>query len=164
MLLISAFMFAAPSAAAEHGIGAYNIKVTSEYVKATGVCSCSLMHDRLHHTKVFKNYCPNCHSKGTLAFEQGSISWTSPEGLWYCTKCDIDYCLVHGKSHDSRGKYLIHTTVPVAQKVQNNTQIPNNIQKVNAQVQEEEFIEIVIDNKKYIISKQKLDELKKAIS
>jgi hypothetical protein len=151
-------MFTAPSQAAEHKIGAYNVKVTKDYVKATGVCSCSLMTDRLHHTKVFKNYCPNCHSKGTLAFEQGSISWTSPEGLWYCTKCDIDYCLVHGKSHDSRGEYLTHTNVPVVQKV------PDNVQKVNAQFQEAEFVEIVIDNKKYRISKQKLEELKKAIS
>jgi hypothetical protein len=151
-------MFAAPSSAAEHGIGAYNVKVTKEYVKATGVCSCSLMTDRLHHTKVYKNYCPNCHSKGTLTFEQGSISWTSPEGLWYCIKCDVDYCLVHGKSHDHRGLYLIPTKEPTVQKPL------YNAQKVNAQFKEEEYIEIVMDNKKYRINKQKLEELKKAIS
>ena len=150
-------MFAAPSAATEHGIDAYNVKVTSEYVKATGVCSCSLMTDRLHHTEVFKNYCPNCHSKGTIRFEQGSISWTSPEGLWYCTKCDIDYCLVHGKSHDYRGKYLIHTTEPLVQ-------VPDNAKKVNAQFKEEEYMKILVDNKEYKINKQKLEELKKAIS
>jgi hypothetical protein len=155
-------MFTAPSQAAEHKIGAYNVKVTKDYVKATGVCSCSLMDDRLHHTKVFKNYCPNCHSKGTLTFEQGSISWTSPEGLWYCTKCDIDYCLVHGKSHDYRGKYLTPTTIPKTEPVVQ--KVPDNAQKVNAQFKEEEYIEIIVGNQKYKISKQKLEELKKAIS
>jgi hypothetical protein len=80
-------------------ISAKNIKVTSEYVEADGVCSCSLMEDRSHHHSIFENYCPACGSKGTLKFEQGSISYTCPEGMWYCTNCDADYCLVHGKEH-----------------------------------------------------------------
>lgn len=147
-------MFAAPSAAAERGIGAHNVKITKDYVKSSGVCSCSLMKDRIHHTRIFKNYCPNCHSKGSLNFEQGSASWTSPEGLWYCTRCDMDYCLVHGKSHDRRGEYLIPTKEPP---------VPN-AQKVNAQFEEEEYIEVVIYDNKYKFKKQRLKELKESIS
>ena len=27
--------------------------------------------------------------------------------MWYSTITDMDFCLVHGKSHDNRGIYLI---------------------------------------------------------
>ncbi|MBI5679863.1 MAG: hypothetical protein HZC47_03080 [Methanobacterium sp.] len=158
MFLIAAFSFAAPSAAAEHGVGAYNIKITSDYVKAAGVCSCSLCSDRYHHTVVFKNYCPNCHLKGTLTFEQGSASWTSPEGLWYCTRCDMDYCLVHGKSHDSRGEYLTHTTEPVTQPVTQN--VTPDTPKVQAQTIDEGYVELIVSNQKYKFKKSELNKFK----
>ena len=134
-------MFAAPSAAAEHGIGAYKIKVTNEYVMATGVCSCSLCTNRYHHTRIFYNKNPSTGNKGVLHFEQGSSSWTSPEGLWVASDTDMDFCLVHGKSHDNRGIYLIPYNGVIngyivkngyftKQKVQNNTAIQNSTQKI----------------------------------
>lgn len=167
-------MFAAPSQAAEHGIGAYKVKVTKEYVMATGVCSCSLCTDRYHHTKVFYNKNPATGHKGVLYFEQGSSSWTSPEGLWAARDTDMDFCLVHGKSHDHRGVYLIPYNGVIdgyivkngyftKQKVQEIT-INQNQTHVQAKTVEEKYMEVVFNNKKYWINKEKLEELKKAIS
>ena len=34
------------------------------------------------------------------------------EGIWVCSKCDMDFCLVHGKSHDNRNLYLSHYKIP----------------------------------------------------
>jgi|GEM_PF-4827372 len=28
----------------------------------------------------------------------------NPEGMWYCTRCDSDYCLVHGTEHSKNPK------------------------------------------------------------
>lgn len=92
--------------------------------------------------------------KGTLTFEQGSASWTSPEGMWYCTRCDMDFCLVHGKSHDSRGKYLTHTKEPVIQNLNQDTQ------KVQAQTIDEEYVELIIGNHKYKFKKSELNKFK----
>jgi hypothetical protein len=165
---VSAFLFTTPSSA-EQGIGAYNVKVTYEYVMATGVCSCSLMEDRYHHTKVFYNLNPATGNHGVIYFEEGSVSWTSPEGLWVAGDTDMDFCLYHGKSHDNRGVYLIPYDGVIdeyivkdgyftGQKVQNDTE-------VQAQsVVEEQYVEIMMDNKKYKINKEKLENLKKAIS
>jgi hypothetical protein len=74
---------------------------------STAKCSCSLSSDYNHHTRVFYNYDPSSHKYGVLAFEEGPASWTSPEGMWFSTVTDVDFCLVHGKSHDNRGYYLI---------------------------------------------------------
>ena len=74
---------------------------------ATAKCSCSLSTDYHYHTRVFKNYDPISHRHGVLRFEEGSASYTSPEGMWYSTVTDMDFCMVHGKSHDHRGVYLI---------------------------------------------------------
>ncbi|MDI6644572.1 MAG: hypothetical protein QME14_05880 [Methanobacteriaceae archaeon] len=82
------------------------MKITKDYVKATSKCSCSLSSDYKYHEEYFKNYCPNCHLYGTINFEQG-IGDHNPEGMWYCKNCDIDFCLVHGKSHDHRNLFLI---------------------------------------------------------
>ena len=91
-------------------VGAYNVKVTDNYVTSTARCSCSLSTGYGYSTNTFMNYCPNCHRYGTLHFEQGH-GWTSPEGLWYCSCCDMDFCLVHGKSHDGRGYFLTRTSI-----------------------------------------------------
>lgn len=88
-------------------VGAKNIGITDKYVTATGKCTCGLQGDYNYHTKAWINYCPNCNHKGSLSFEEGSATWTCPEGMWYCTICDMDYCIVKGKSHDNRGQYLI---------------------------------------------------------
>ncbi len=173
MLLITG-----PAAVSAHGIGAYNVKVTSKYVMATAKCSCSLSANYNYHTRVFYNYDPSSHTWGTLAFEEGPAFWTSPEGMWYSTVTDMDFCLVHGKSHDHRGFYLIPyngvingkevkngyftgKTVVLQNKNQNVTQNKNsNIPKVRAQDYEEETIELLIGNKVYKIDKDKLEAFK----
>lgn len=159
----------APSFAHEKGISAYNVEITKDYVKATGVCSCSLMKNRRHHTVIFKNYCPNCHHYGCLTFEQGPSSWTCPEGMWYCTRCDMDFCLAHGKSHDSRGfylvpyngiidEYIIKNGYLTKQKVQYDT--ANKNQTVVQAQTIEEYTELIVGNQKYRLKKTELDEFK----
>jgi len=88
------------------GVGAYNVVVTPTYIIATGKGTCSLDTDYNYHTRVFENYDPSSHEWGVLKFEQGSGN-NNPEGMWYSTITDMDFCLVHGKSHDNRGVYLI---------------------------------------------------------
>jgi hypothetical protein len=105
--LICTLPIAVATAETSDQITAGNVKVTPEYVEADGVCSCSLMEDRLHHHAIFQNYCPACGAKGTLAFEQGSISYTCPEGMWYCKNCDADFCLVHGREHRERTNWYL---------------------------------------------------------
>jgi len=87
-------------------VGATNVVVTSKYVYATAKCSCSLYTDYNYHTRVFYNYNPRTGHWGVLKFEQGPAPKTSPEGLWVAADTDMDFCLVHGKSHDSRNVYL----------------------------------------------------------
>jgi hypothetical protein len=67
------------SSVSAEGVGAYNVKVTSKYVMSTAKCSCSLFSDYNYHTRVFYNYDPSSHTWGTLAFEEGPASWTSPD-------------------------------------------------------------------------------------
>ena len=175
---IATLLIMSPAAVSAHGIGAYNVKVTSKYVMATAKCSCSLTANYNYHTRVFYNYDPLSHTWGTLAFEEGPASWTSPEGMWYSTVTDMDFCLVHGKSHDHRGVYLIPyngvingkevkngyftgKTVTPQNKTQNVTQNTDpNIPKVQAQDYEEESIELLIGNKIYKIDKEKLEAFK----
>ena len=175
---IATLLIMSPVAVSAHGVGAYNVKITSKYVMATAKCSCSLTANYNYHTRVFYNYDPSSHTYGTLAFEEGPASWTSPEGMWYSTVTDMDFCLVHGKSHDYRGVYLIpyngvingkevkngyftgKTVVPqnTTKKVTQNTD--PNIPKVKAQDYEDETIELLIGNKIYKIDKDKFDALK----
>jgi hypothetical protein len=96
----------AASKTTKSSVAAYGVVVTSKYVMATGKCTCSLYTDYKYHTRVFKNYDPSSHKWGVLAYEVGSGK-NNPEGMWYSTVTDMDFCLVHGKSHDNRGKYLI---------------------------------------------------------
>ena len=176
LLSIATLLIMNPVAVSAHGVGAYNVKITSKYVMATGKHSCSISDDYGYHTRVFYNYDPSSHTWGTLAFEEGPASWTSPEGMWYSTITDVDFCLVHGKSHDNNGFYLIPyngvingeivkngyftgKTVP-QNTTQNVTQNTTNVPKVQAQNYEEETIELLIGNKVYKIDKEKLEALK----
>jgi hypothetical protein len=84
-------------------VGATTVTVTSQYIESTGRCSCSLHTDYKLHSEKFKNYCPYCKQTGTLKYERGS---SCPEGMWVCSNCDADFCLVHGKSHVTKAKYL----------------------------------------------------------
>ena len=95
------------STVSKSSVGAYNVVVTSKYVYATGKCSCCLYTNYNYHTRVFYNYNPATHHWGVLSFEQGPAGFTSPEGLWVADDTDMDFCLVHGKSHDYRGVYLV---------------------------------------------------------
>ena len=151
LFLMTTLLISAPIAVSAHGVGAYNIEVTKNYVKATGRCTCSLQADYAYHTAVFKNYCPNCHHKGTLQYEQGSGSH-NPEGMWYCTRCDMDFCLVHGKEHISGSdNYLTRTK-------KHNVHKSTQSIKVQAQTYIEDFIEIKLGNQKYKIKKSRLKE------
>ncbi|WBF10614.1 hypothetical protein ISG34_00225 [Methanothermobacter marburgensis] len=85
-------------------VGASFHTVNADYVEASGRCSCSLHGDYREHKSRFRNYCPFCGRHGTLRYEEGS---TCPEGMWFCSRCDADFCLVHGKSHTSRARYLL---------------------------------------------------------
>ena len=96
----------AASKVTKSSVAAYNVVVTSKYVMATGKNTCSISSDYKYHTRVFKNYDPSSHKWGVLAYEVGS-GWNNPEGMWYSKVTDMDFCLVHGKSHDNRGVYLI---------------------------------------------------------
>lgn len=93
-ILVGVLLFSPASA---ESFTAYDVEITSEYVKSTGKCSCGLS-DYDYHQVTFHNQCPNCGSQGTLQFEQ-SLKTNSQEGMWYCTVCDCDFCLVCGKEH-----------------------------------------------------------------
>ncbi|MEM4526039.1 MAG: pseudomurein-binding repeat-containing protein, partial [Methanothermobacter sp.] len=92
-------------------LGAYNIQVTKDYVKATGRCTCGSKDYSNYYTSAFVNYCPCCGRYGTLAFEQGGTTDGNYEGMWYCTHCDADYCLVCGKLHVSGSKVYLKPSI-----------------------------------------------------
>lgn len=102
--------------------GAKNVEIGKEKIHI-GAAKCSCIHSDgyyYHHNIWWLNYCPMCHSYGTLKFEQGDYKgadYTSPEGLLYCTHCDADYCLVHGADHMNPPRaYLKRTTAPPVEK------------------------------------------------
>lgn len=88
-------------------VGARDVIITSLYVVACGRCTCSLCTDYNYHSRIFNNYNPATKRWGVLKFEQGPAPKTCPEGMWYATDTDMDFCLVHGKSHDHRNFYLV---------------------------------------------------------
>jgi len=73
-------------------LGAYNIKITKDTVTCTGRCTCSLQTTYSYQTRSFINYCPNCHSYGTIRYEVNKCR-QNKEGMWYCTRCDMDRVL-----------------------------------------------------------------------
>lgn len=85
------------------GNGAYGIEVTDDYVHVDGAkCSCVHSDGYYYHENItFLNRCPNC--GGKLYYEEMDY-WV--EGMWVCKYCDMDFCLVHGRSHDNLGYYL----------------------------------------------------------
>ncbi|KZX14987.1 hypothetical protein MBCUT_17890 [Methanobrevibacter cuticularis] len=57
------------------------------------------------HTKTWENYCPLCHSHGTLVFNPKKTY----EGELTCSNCGADYCGVTGKDksfHGSRAELI----------------------------------------------------------
>ncbi len=87
------------------------------WVSATARCSCG-MSSYDYGTGTFIDYCPGCGHYNCLYFEQcdpanGVIpGFTSVEGMWACSWCDMDFCCQCGKSHDSRGYWLTQTHAP----------------------------------------------------
>lgn len=80
-------------------------KVKNNVLVVTAKCSCSLYRDYGLHDPSWVNYCPRCHGTGTLIFEK---TGDCPEGMIRCTRCDADFCAVHGKEHVYRHPtYLI---------------------------------------------------------
>lgn len=96
-------------------IGAYNVQEGDGWVSSKARCSCGVSNYN-HGTGTFKDYCPNCKHNNVLYFEQGAYygynQGTSPEGLWACKYCDMDFCAKCGKSHDHRNVWLIKTQKP----------------------------------------------------
>lgn len=80
----------------KYACGPTEVKYNKECLISTGKCSCGKAGNYYYHTTSFKNYCPYCKVDGSLIYEEGS---TCPEGMWVCTKCDADFCLVTGKEH-----------------------------------------------------------------
>jgi hypothetical protein len=111
-------------------------------VASDGVCSCSLMEDRYHHYAAFENYCPACGSYGSLDFEDGPVRYTCPEGMWYCTVCDADYCLVHGKEHRAGTVWYLNPYQVPGDEFHTGTEV-----KVNAKNDVELIKEKWVENK-----------------
>lgn len=122
MLFIACLITFLPASAAADG--GYNVQVTDDYVKATTKCSCG-QSGYYYHTASFENYCPQCHSHGSLKFNpKGTV-----EGEWTCTQCDADYCSAEGKEKiGGSNYYLKHYTAPKkivhAQTVETKVQTP----------------------------------------
>lgn len=71
-------------------MGAYDIEITDTYVHSHARCSCGCGNWYKHYKATFENYCPRCGHHGCLDYESGSVSYTCPEWMWYCTRCDAD--------------------------------------------------------------------------
>lgn len=116
VLVFAASLILLMPAASASSVGAYNVQVTNNYVKATALCSCGL--NGYHYmTGCFENYCPKCHSYGTLSFNPKG----TPEGEWTCTQCGCDYCAADGKEKMPGSNIFlipykiskpVHSTVP----------------------------------------------------
>ena len=108
MLFIACLITFLPVSAAADG--AYNVQVTPSHVTATAKCSDGTS-GYYYHTATFKNYCPHCHSYGTLTFNpKGTV-----EGEWTCSACDADYCAADGKEKLSGSSYYLSVYTPPKQ-------------------------------------------------
>lgn len=95
-------------------VGATGIQITHNYVHASSAYpTTSGYYYQRYHNLTWRNRCPNC--GGHLNYEIGDYhgaDYTSPEGLWYCTHCDMDFSIVSGRSHDHRGYQLTRYKLP----------------------------------------------------
>jgi hypothetical protein len=92
MIFVASLFILAPAASAASTAGK-DVVVTSQYVKATALCSCGEHPYGNYYTAEFVNYCPICKSYGTLEFNPKGTA----EGEWTCSKCNADYCAADGK-------------------------------------------------------------------
>lgn len=109
MLLVLFFIFCTIQVGYSKDLGATGIETNKDYIHiGSALCSCSLSDGYYRHYNItFKNRCPNC--GGKLYYEEKSY-WV--EGILACHNCDMDFCCVHGKSHDHRGYYLTKIKYP----------------------------------------------------
>lgn len=107
VLLLILFLMMQPVTA---HVGAYKVFYSDDIVGGKFRCSCGIGNYE-HREAYFINKCPHC--SGKLAFEQGDYhgaDYTSPEGMWYCTRCDMDFCGQCGKEHIKGSKYWLKRT------------------------------------------------------
>lgn len=83
--------------------GAQGVEITNDYIYIdSAYCSCSLSDGYYrHYNMTFTNKCPYC--GGKLYYERAGY-WV--EGIIVCSRCDMDFCCVHGKEHGRKGYYL----------------------------------------------------------
>ena len=137
VFIFTAILVVLMPVASASSVGAYNVQVTNKYVKATAMCSCGQNDYYCYMTGCFKNYCPTCHSYGTLAFNPKGTA----EGEWTCTQCGCDFCAADGKEKmPGSDIYLVPYKVPTtsastvpeahAQKVTEDDGVVNLLNKI----------------------------------
>jgi hypothetical protein len=102
MMFLASLLILLPVVSAS-SVGAKDVQITNEYVKATSLCTCGSYGYDNFMTTSFVNYCPRCNSYETLKFNPKG----TPEGEWTCTKCGSDYCAACGKEKISGSKYYL---------------------------------------------------------
>ncbi len=102
LLIILATLFTIYPASASSN-GAHGVELTNDYIHIdSAYCSCSLSDGYYrHYNMTFINKCPYC--GGKLYYERAGY-WV--EGIIVCSRCDMDFCCVHGKEHGRKGYYL----------------------------------------------------------
>lgn len=105
-------------------VGVTGLEITPEYVhveSAYPTSSCDGGYFRHYGCPYFANVCPHC--GGSLSFEQcdpanGIIPrFTSIEGMYYCTSCDMDFSCISGMEHGSTGYCLYYYNPPEPEPV-----------------------------------------------
>jgi hypothetical protein len=77
-LILACFLFLAPIQLGWAASGpAYDVVTDDKFVGGSFTCSCGIGSWTSHTYNFFVNKCPYC--GGSLAFEEGSASYTSPE-------------------------------------------------------------------------------------
>lgn len=95
---------------AHEGVGAYKVIIQKDKISSVAKCSCG-KGTYEYRKGTFLNYCPNCNKKGYLNFEEGSSTWTSPEGMWYCTRCDMDRIKRHNSYSQISAPSVVKATI-----------------------------------------------------
>lgn len=100
-------------------MGVTGLEITNDYVHVASAYPTSGYdggYYRHYGCPYFVNRCPHC--GGRLGFEQcdpanGVIpGFTSIEGMYYCTSCDMDFSCISGMEHGSTGYCLYYYTPP----------------------------------------------------
>lgn len=100
-------------------MGVTGLEITDEYVHVESAYPTSSYdggYYRHYQCPYFVNRCPHC--GGSLSFEQcdpnnGVIpGFTSIEGMYYCTSCDMDFSCISGMEHGSTGYCLYYYQPP----------------------------------------------------